>query len=111
MPYYAILVSIHKYKRWEKQSRIVFANCADKLCWKLDDDEIMQYMEEDYEGFLSAMYSLYKAIDVMFAGETQLAAARALSTIIFENETTVEILKNNSAMANLQDQVYIYIYI
>ncbi|PON84631.1 S-linalool synthase [Trema orientale] len=84
-----------------------------KICWFLDNDDTVRQMDQkDHEAFLCDMYSLHRATDVTFAGESQLEAARALSTKILQNETTVGTSENNSvfAMPNLQDQIKDEIY-
>ncbi|BBH00094.1 terpene synthase 04 [Prunus dulcis] len=47
-----------------------------KFCRFLEDEDIVTYIEEYHEPFLSAMYNVYRATDVTFIGENQLKDAR-----------------------------------
>ncbi|XP_040369540.1 S-linalool synthase [Rosa chinensis] len=59
-----------------------------KFCWFLQDEDILVHIEEHHETFLSAMYNVFRASDLTFAGESQLEDARLFSTRILEKETT-----------------------
>ena len=58
------------------------------FCWFLQHEDILAHIEENHEMFLSAMYHVYRASDLTFAGESQLEYARLFSTRILEMETT-----------------------
>ncbi|PQQ05100.1 S-linalool synthase-like [Prunus yedoensis var. nudiflora] len=74
-----------------------------KFCRFLEDEDIVAYIEEHHEPFLSAMYNVYRATDVTFIRENQLKDARAFSRRILEKET----IKDST---NLQEQVYFILF-
>ncbi|KAB2610496.1 S-linalool synthase-like [Pyrus ussuriensis x Pyrus communis] len=69
-----------------------------KFCWFLHDEDIMVYIEEHHEIFLSAMYNVYRATDVTFTGESQLEDVKKFCKRILEKDT----LKDSK---NLHDQI------
>lgn len=77
---------------------------ADKFCWFFNQADKAHYIEEHHEIFFSAMYSVYRAADVMFTGETQLEAARALSKRILHKKQTLKSSECSIfSTSNLQD--------
>lgn len=79
---------------------------ADKFCWFVNQADKAQYIEEHREVFFSALYSVYRAADVMFTGETQLEAARALSKRILYKKQTLKSSECSISVfstSNLQD--------
>ncbi|CAL2249691.1 unnamed protein product, partial [Prunus armeniaca] len=72
----------------------------------LGDEDIVAYIEEHHELFLSAMYNVYRATDVTFTGENQLEDARAFSRRILERETMKDCMNlvRPISMTNLQCQ-------
>ncbi|PQM39115.1 S-linalool synthase [Prunus yedoensis var. nudiflora] len=78
-----------------------------KFCRFLEDEDIVTYIEEHHELFLSAMYNVYRATDVTFTGENQLEDARAFSRRILEKETMKDCtnLVRPISMTNLQGQI------
>ncbi|CAL8140048.1 unnamed protein product [Prunus armeniaca] len=77
------------------------------FCRFLGDEDIMAYIEEHHERFLSAMYNVYRATDVTFTGENQLKDARAFSRRILEKETMKDCMNlvRPISMTNLQGQI------
>ncbi|KAL6287532.1 hypothetical protein ACE6H2_011922 [Prunus campanulata] len=73
----------------------------------LEDEDIVAYIEEHQELFLSAMYNVYRATDVTFTGENQLEDARAFSRRILEKETMKDCMNlvRPISMTNLQGQI------
>ncbi|KAL6287530.1 hypothetical protein ACE6H2_011920 [Prunus campanulata] len=73
----------------------------------LEDQDIVAYIEEHHELFLSAMYNVYRATDVTFIRENQLKDARAFSRRILEKETLKDStnLVRPITMTNLQEQI------
>ncbi|XP_021832337.1 (E,E)-geranyllinalool synthase-like [Prunus avium] len=78
-----------------------------KFCRFLEDEDIVTYIEEHHELFLSAMYNVYRATDVTFTRENQLEDARAFSRRILEKETKKDCtnLVRPISMTNLQGQI------
>ncbi|XP_020415682.1 S-linalool synthase [Prunus persica] len=78
-----------------------------KFCRFLEDEDIVTYIEEYHELFLSAMYNVYRATDVTFTGENQLEDARAFSRRILEKETMKNCtnLVRPISLTNLQGQI------
>ncbi|KAG8391624.1 hypothetical protein BUALT_Bualt01G0206700 [Buddleja alternifolia] len=58
------------------------------LCWFLHEADVLVYMEENYEQFISAMYSVYRATDLLFPGENELEEARTFATKILQKSKT-----------------------
>ncbi|TQD81442.1 hypothetical protein C1H46_033027 [Malus baccata] len=77
-----------------------------KFCWFLHDEDIMVYIEEHHEIFLSAMYNVYRATDVTFRGESDLEDVKEFSKRILEKETLKDSknLVGPTSMNDLQDQ-------
>nr|Q96376.1 RecName: Full=S-linalool synthase [Clarkia breweri]AAC49395.1 S-linalool synthase [Clarkia breweri] len=50
------------------------------FCWFLDDDEIRDHIETNYEEFAAVLLNVYRATDLMFSGEVQLVEARSFAT-------------------------------
>ncbi|KAL6287533.1 hypothetical protein ACE6H2_011923 [Prunus campanulata] len=73
----------------------------------LEDEDIVAYIEEHQELFLTAMYNVYRATDVTFTGENQLEDARAFSRRILEKETMKDCMNlvRPISMTNLQGQI------
>ncbi|KAM0958648.1 hypothetical protein ACFX2C_023912 [Malus domestica] len=78
-----------------------------KFCWFLHDEDMMVYIEEHHETFLSAMYNVYRATDVTFTGESELEDVKEFSKRILEKETIKDSknLVGPSSMNGLQDQI------
>ncbi|KAM1187874.1 hypothetical protein ACFX2J_023747 [Malus domestica] len=78
-----------------------------KFCWFLHDEDIMVYIEEHHEIFLSAMYNVYRATDVTFRGESDLEDVKEFSKRILEKETLKDSknLVGPTSMNDLQDQI------
>ncbi|XP_016649568.1 PREDICTED: S-linalool synthase-like [Prunus mume] len=79
----------------------------EKFCSFLKGEDIVAYIEEHHELFLSAMYNVYRATDVTFIGENQLKDARAFSRRILEKETIKDStnLVRPITMTHLQEQI------
>ncbi|KAI3456292.1 hypothetical protein Pfo_012955 [Paulownia fortunei] len=58
------------------------------FCWFLNEPEILAYMEENSDQFVSAMYSVYRATDLIFPGESILEEARTFAIKMLENSNT-----------------------
>ncbi|KAL2495085.1 geranyllinalool synthase [Forsythia ovata] len=54
------------------------------LCWFLNDGEILKHMEENCEQFITVMYSVYTATNLLFPGEYELEEARKFSKRMLE---------------------------
>ncbi|KAL8460390.1 hypothetical protein ACS0TY_032067 [Phlomoides rotata] len=55
------------------------------FCWFLKEPKIVAYMEKNSEQFISAMYSVYRATDLLFPGETELEEARSFAIKMLQN--------------------------
>ncbi|KAM7530691.1 hypothetical protein LguiB_034101 [Lonicera macranthoides] len=65
-----------------------------RFCWFLQNEEIMVNIEQSYEHFISLMYNVYRATDVLFPGENELEEARSISKKLLEK---AQILRSNGA--------------
>ncbi|XP_022847589.1 S-linalool synthase-like [Olea europaea var. sylvestris] len=54
------------------------------FCWFLNHAEILKHMEENYEQFITVMYSVYTASDLSFPGEYELEEARKFAKRMLE---------------------------
>ncbi|XP_028952801.2 S-linalool synthase-like [Malus domestica] len=83
------------------------AEITRKFCWFLHDEDIIVYIEEHHEIFLSAMYNVYRATDVTFRGESDLEDVKEFSKRILEKETLKDSknLVGPTSMNDLQDQI------
>lgn len=58
--------------------------CLGSFCWFLNHAEILKHMEENYEQFITVMYSVYTASDLSFPGEYELEEARKFAKRMLE---------------------------
>ncbi|KAH7838107.1 hypothetical protein Vadar_022141 [Vaccinium darrowii] len=65
------------------------------FCWFLYDEELMVHMERNFEYFTSALYNVYRATDLMFAGENEVEEARLFSKKLLEKSQKLTIVKDN----------------
>ncbi|CAI9756495.1 unnamed protein product [Fraxinus pennsylvanica] len=54
------------------------------FCWFLNHAEILNHMEENCEKFITVMYSVYAATNLLFPGECELEEARAFARRMLE---------------------------
>ncbi|KAK6917508.1 Terpene synthase, N-terminal domain [Dillenia turbinata] len=55
-----------------------------RFCWFLQDKDIVMHIERSCIDFLSTMYCVYRATDIIFSGEDELEKARSFSRKILE---------------------------
>ncbi|XP_047964745.1 (E,E)-geranyllinalool synthase-like [Salvia hispanica] len=60
----------------------------ESFCWFLHQPETMEYMEQNSQHFITAMYSVYRATDLAYPGEHQLDKARKFATKLLQNSKT-----------------------
>ncbi|KAG8385582.1 hypothetical protein BUALT_Bualt03G0060200 [Buddleja alternifolia] len=75
------------------------------LCWFLHEAEVLVYMEENYEEFISAMYSVYRATDLRFPGENELEEARTFAIKLLEKSETINRDHNILISKGLQNMI------
>lgn len=68
-------------------------------------------MEENSQHFITAMYSVYRATDLSFPGETDMDEARKFAIKFLQNPNTRHTDHNFLMTKGLQKMVYIYIII
>ncbi|KAK2969848.1 hypothetical protein RJ640_030157 [Escallonia rubra] len=54
------------------------------FCWFLNHEDILDHLEQNCEHFRSLIYNVYRATDVIFAGEYELEEARMFSRKLLE---------------------------
>ncbi|KAL2495082.1 geranyllinalool synthase [Forsythia ovata] len=54
------------------------------MCWFLNDAEMLKHIEENCEQFITVMYSVYTATDLLFPGEYELEEARKFAKRMLE---------------------------
>ncbi|KAB1221921.1 (E,E)-geranyllinalool synthase [Morella rubra] len=62
---------------------------SDRFCWFLLNEDIRDLIENNSEYFSSAMLNVYRATDLMFAGEDDLQEARSFSKKLLEKVVSV----------------------
>ncbi|KAG8385580.1 hypothetical protein BUALT_Bualt03G0060000 [Buddleja alternifolia] len=67
--------------------------------------EVLAYMEENYEQFISAMYSVYRATDLRFPGENELEEARTFAIKLLEKSKTINRDHNILISKGLQNMI------
>ncbi|KAG8385583.1 hypothetical protein BUALT_Bualt03G0060300 [Buddleja alternifolia] len=77
-------VAEHFNQEIEKILAQVYRLVYRSLCWFLHEADVLVYMEENYEQFISAMYSVYRATDLLYPGENELEKARTFAIKILE---------------------------
>lgn len=81
---------------------------AGSFCWFLHEPETVSYMEENCQHFITAMYSVYRATDLSFPGETEMDEAREFATKFLQNPNTRQRDDHNFLITKgLQNMVYI----
>ncbi|KAI3829313.1 hypothetical protein L1987_03433 [Smallanthus sonchifolius] len=60
------------------------------FCWFLQDYEMLNHLEDNYGQFTSLLYSVYKATDLMFFGETEVDEARSFSRKMLQKISTTK---------------------
>ncbi|KAI3829311.1 hypothetical protein L1987_03431 [Smallanthus sonchifolius] len=60
------------------------------FCWFLQDYEMLNHLEDNYGQFTSLLYSVYKATDLMFFGETEVDDARSFSRKMLQKISTTK---------------------
>ncbi|KAF8391391.1 hypothetical protein HHK36_023695 [Tetracentron sinense] len=65
------------------------------FCWFLRHEDILVHIEKNHEYFLSAMFSVYRATDLMFSEENELQEARSFSRKLLETAISSRSTKEN----------------
>ncbi|KAL3519684.1 hypothetical protein ACH5RR_017833 [Cinchona calisaya] len=59
------------------------------FCWFLQHTNMIEYMEQNCEQLPSVLYTVYRATDLMFTGESELGEARTFSRKLLEKSTSI----------------------
>ncbi|GFY91840.1 hypothetical protein Acr_08g0002360 [Actinidia rufa] len=65
------------------------------FCWFLCHEDIVVRIERNFECFMSAMYNVYRATDLIFPGEYELEKARLFSRKLLEKSMTLKSVNDN----------------
>ncbi|KAJ4930464.1 hypothetical protein NE237_000168 [Protea cynaroides] len=59
------------------------------FCWFLRHNDLLLHIEDNHEYFLSSMFSVYRATELMFVGECEVEEARSFSRKLLEKAMTL----------------------
>ncbi|XP_042471314.1 S-linalool synthase-like [Zingiber officinale] len=77
-----------------------------KLCWFMDDKEILTHIMENHNEFMGAMYGVYRAAQLMFPKEVDLQNAKQFSLKVLRKCFPDKDLQGNcKAFTDLQKQI------
>ncbi|XP_038981710.1 uncharacterized protein LOC113461644 isoform X2 [Phoenix dactylifera] len=78
----------------------------ERFCWFMRDPQILLHIEENYQDFLGAMYTVYRATHLMFIEELELENAKTFSKKILQQGLPSEDLKDSLwALSDLQKEI------
>ncbi|KAL8259359.1 hypothetical protein R6Q59_027312 [Mikania micrantha] len=66
------------------------------ICWFLHDNDLLHHLEHNYRHFTSLFYSVYKATDLIFLGETELHEARSFSRKMLQKILTLKNIEDDN---------------